>query len=310
MLLEQYERARVTEAMRANTVSIVEPAVVPQAPSKPRKKLNIALGVMVGLASGVGLVFLFENLDTTLYTTEQIEEATELSVLGKIPTARRQRQIVFFNGDSPQGEAFGRLRTHIFTLDHDAPLQTLLVTSAEPREGKSTVVANLALAIAQSGQRVIVVDGDLRRPTVHKIFDLSNEIGLSSVLKQEATLDEALQGGKTPGVKVLTSGPLPPNPAELLDSPQMTALIEQLVQQFDMVLLDSPSLMAVTDAAVLAPTVDSVVLVIGRAQARQEAVQTACQQLANVKTRWVLVVNRAEQDGAYEYYRHTPNRRG
>jgi len=303
MLLEQYERARIREAMLANTLSVVEPAVVPEAPSKPRKALNIALGFMVGLAGGMGLAFLFENLDTTLYTTEQIEKVTELSTLGKIPTARRQRQITFFNGNSPQGEAFRRLRTNIFVLDHDAPLRTLLVTSAEQREGKSTIVVNLALAIAQSGRKVIVVDADLRRPTLHRIFDLSNKIGLSSILKQEVTLDEAVQDSNVPGVQVLTSGPLPPNPAELLDSPQMIALIEQLARRFDIVVLDAPSLLAVTDAAVLAPTVDGVVLVVERAQARREAVQAACRHLTGVKANSIgVVVNRAEQDGSYHYY--------
>jgi succinoglycan biosynthesis transport protein ExoP len=302
ILVAQSEELYTGKRVR-DFVSVVEPAVSPLAPSKPRKELNIALGFMVGLAGGIGLAFLFENLDTTLYATEQIEEATELSILGKIPTGKRRRQITLFNGHSPQGEAFRRLRTHIFTLDHDAPLQTLLVTSAEPREGKSTIVANLALAIAQSGQKVIVVDADLRLPTLHKIFDLSNEIGLSSILRQEVTLDEAAQDSKIPGVQVLPSGPLPPNPAELLGSPQMTALIEQLAQQFDLVLLDTPSLLAVTDAAVLVPTVDGVVLVVGRAQARGEAVRAARQQLADVRARSVgIVVNRAEQDGDYHYY--------
>jgi succinoglycan biosynthesis transport protein ExoP len=330
MLLEQYERARVTEAIRANVLSVVEPAVVPQAPSKPRQALNIALGFMVGLAGGIGLAFLFENLDTTLHTTEQIEEVTELPTLGEISTARRQRQIAFFNGNSPQGEAFRRLRTNIFALsfsvrdttvapdmafrrlptdifglDHDPPLQTLLVTSAEPKEGKSTIVANLAFAIAQSGRKVIVVDGDLRRPILHKIFDLSNEIGLSSILRQEVTLDEAAQDSKIPGVQVLTSGPLPPDPAELLGSPQMSALIEQLTQQFDMILLDTPAFPAVADVAVLAPSVDGVVLVVGRAQARGEAVRAARQQLTNVKARLVgVVVNRAKQDSSHRYYKY------
>jgi succinoglycan biosynthesis transport protein ExoP len=310
MLLEHYELARIREAIRANTLSVVEPAVAPEAPSKPRRALNIALGFVVGLAGGVGLAFLFENLDTTLYTTEQIERVTALSTLGKIPIARRQRQVVF-NGNSPQAEALRRLRTNIFALDHDAPLRTLLVTSAEPREGKSTIVANLAFAIAQSGRTVIVVDGDLRRPTLHRIFDLSNEMGLSSMLKQDVTLDEAMQDSSIPGVQVLTSGPLPPDPAELLGSPRMTALIEQLAQQFDMVLLDTPSFLAVTDAAVLAPAVDGVVLVVGRTQAREEAVRAACQQLADVKVNSIgVVVNRAEQGGSYLYYNRTPNRRG
>jgi polysaccharide biosynthesis transport protein len=311
-LLEQYERVRITEVIRANTVSIIELAVAPQVPSKPRKELNIAVGVMVGLAGGLGLAFLFENLDTTLYTAEQIEAATELSTLGQIPTTTwRQRQITFLNGNSPQGEAFRRLSTNIFTLDHEAPLQTLLVTSAEPGEGKSTIVANLAFAIAQSGRKIIVVDSDLRLPTLHQIFGLSNEIGLSNVLKQEVTLDEAEQDSKMPGVRVLTSGPLPANPAELLGSSQMTALIKQLGQQYDLVLLDTPSLLAVTDAAMLAPTVDGVVLVVGRAQVQQGAVRAARQQLADVKARPVgVVVNRAEQDGSYYYYHHTPTQYG
>jgi len=310
-LLEQYERARVKEAIQANTVFVADPATVPQAPSKPRKNLNVALGFVVGLAGGAGLAFLFENLDTTLYTAEQIKKVTELAILGNIPTARERRKIVLFDGHSPQGEAFRRLRTNIFMLDHDTSLQTLLVTSAEPREGKSTIVANLAFAIAQFGRTVIVVDGDMRLPTLHRIFDLSNEMGLSSLLKQEATLDEAVQDSSIPGVQVLTSGPLPPNPAELLSSPQMTDLVKQLAQQFDMVLLDAPSLLAVTDATVLTAAVDGVVLIVGRAQARREAVQAACQQLADMKAFPIgMVVNRAEQDGSYNYYCRTPKHRG
>jgi len=183
-LVEQYEQVRVREAMRANMLSVVEPAVDPQPPSKTRQALKIVMGSMVGLAGGVGLAFLLENLDTTLYTTEQIAEAAALSALGKIPTARRKPPSAFFNGNSPQGEAFRRLRANVLALDQDVTLRTLLVTSAEPREGKSTVVANLAFAIARSGRKVIVVDADLRLPTLHKIFGLSNETGLSSVLKQ------------------------------------------------------------------------------------------------------------------------------
>jgi len=310
MLLDQYEQVRIREAILSNTLSVVEPAMASHAPSKPRKELNIALGFMVGLAGGVGLAFLFENLDTRLYATEEIKKVTELPVLGQIPTARRQRQIALSNGNSSQGEAFRRLRTNIFALDHDAPMRTLLVTSAEPREGKSTIVANLALSIAQSGRSVIAVDGDLRLPTLHRVFDLPNEIGLSSILKQEATLDEAAQDSKIPGVHVLTSGPLPPNPAELLDSPQMAALIEQLAQQFEVVLLDTPSLLAVTDAAVLAPIVDGVVLVVGRTRGRRGAVQAARQQLADAKARSIgVVVNRAEKDSCYSYYYRMRTRR-
>ena len=302
-LLKQQEQIRLREALRANSVSIIEPAVVPQTPSKPRKELNIALGFLVALAGGTGLAFLFENLDTRLYTTEQIENIPELSVLGTIPTAKQQDQITFFGGDSAQEEAFRRLRTNLFTQDQEAPLKTLMVTSAAEGEGKSTVVANLALAIAQSKRKVVVVDSDLRRPALHTLFNLPNEIGLSTVLKQGATLDEAIQTSHLPRIHVLTSGPLPSNPAELLGSSQMTAVLWELAQRFDVVLLDTPALLPVADAAVLAPAVDGVMLVVGRAQARKQDVQAACQQLADVKARVVgLVVNRSQQNGSHRYY--------
>jgi capsular exopolysaccharide synthesis family protein len=300
ILIAESNRSRIGSAY---TISLVEPAVVPQSPSKPRKELNIALGLVVGLVGGLGLAFLFENLDTTLYTTEDIETVTELAIIGQIPMTKREQQITFLNGHSAQGESFRRLRTNIFIPDHEVSLQTLLVTSAEPGEGKSTIVANLAYAVAQAGRQVLVIDCDLRLPTLHKIFNLSNEIGLSNVLKQEATLTEAIQASQIPGVQVLTSGPSPAYPAELLGSPHMSALLEQLKQQFDLILLDSPASLAVTDAAVLAPLVDGVLLVVGRAQSRQRAVEAAQQQLTSVKARLVgIVVNRAELFSSYHYY--------
>lgn len=302
-LLEQYDQARVRDRIQANIPYVIEPAEIPGAPSKPNKKLNIAMGVLVGLIGGVGLAFLFENLDTKLYTTAQIQEATDLPTLVSIPEVKRRGQVGFLNGDSPEGEAFRRLRTKILNLDQDVPLRSLAITSATPGEGKSTVVASLAYTIAQTGHLVVVVDGDLRRPTLHKIFELPNQIGLSSLLRGEATLDEAVQQSKIPKLYVLTSGPLPPDPAVALGSPQMAAVIEQLTQLFDRVFLDTPSLLAVADAGVLAPLVDGVVLVVGRAQARGEAVQAAHNQLADVGARSIgVVVNRADQGGGFEYY--------
>ncbi len=305
-LLEQYERNRVREAVLANTLSVVEPAIAPRNPSKPRQQLNLALGVVIGLAGGIGLAFLLESLDTTLYGTEQIRKAARLPILGKVPGGK-QGQPGLFNGSSPQGEAFRRLRTHIFTLDKDSSLQTLLITSAEPREGKSMAAANLAFSVAQSGRRVMLVDAHLRLPTLHKVFEVSNRVGLSSVLEGKMTVEDATQNSKAPGVSVLTSGPLPANPAELLSSPQMGTLMEQLAGRYDMVLLDSPSVLAVTDAAVLAQGVDGVIMVVERGQARQESVRAARQQLDDVKAQPIgVIVNRSEPDGAYDYYQRVP----
>jgi capsular exopolysaccharide synthesis family protein len=303
-LLEQYERNRVREAVLANTLSVVEPAVTPREPASPRKELTIALGFVVGLVAGVGLAFLIENLDTTLYATEQIQRLTELPLLGRIPSGGKQEHGLLFNGSSSAGEAFRRLRTNIFTLDGEKALGTLMVTSAEPQEGKSAVAANLAFTVSQSGRTVVLVDAHLRLPTLHKIFELSNRVGLSSVLNDKMSLEDAIQETGYPRISVLTSGPLPEGPAEMLSSPQMTVLIQQLAERYDMVLLDTPAILAVTDAAVLARDVDGVVLVVERAQARQETVQAARQQLADVRAHMIgLVVNRAGEDGLYDYYR-------
>jgi capsular polysaccharide biosynthesis protein len=164
-LLQQYESARATEAIRANALSVVESATTPQAPSKPSKVLNVALGCMVGLMGGVGLAFLFEHLDTRLHTVEQIEEATALPTLGRIPYTRKGPHNIALDGSSPQREAYRRLRTGIYAAGQGAALRTLLVTSAQPGEGKSTIVTNLAAAMAQDGLQLLPVQYD--RPYKH-----------------------------------------------------------------------------------------------------------------------------------------------
>jgi capsular exopolysaccharide synthesis family protein len=255
---------------------------------------------------GLGLAFIFENLDRTLYTKQQIEEVTQLPTLGKIPLAKGRQKVAIFSDSSVQEEAFRRLRTNLLSLEGGPP-KTLLVTSAEPDEGKSTIVANLARAFALSRRRVIVVDGDMRLPTLHKIFDLPNNVGLSNVLRHEARLSEAVQHSSVGDVYVLTSGPIPSNPAELLGASAMSALIKQLAEHFDIVLIDGPAILAVTDAAVLAQDVEAVLLVVGRARAEQEKVRAARQQLANVKANLVgAVVNRSERTEIYSYYLGAP----
>lgn len=306
-LLEQYETNRVRDALMANTLSVLEPAIVPQKPATPRKELNLALGVVLGLLAGFGLAFLVESLDTTLHSADQIKKTAELPLLGRIPAGSRRDQPALFDGMSPQGEAFRRLRISLLSLEQDEALRTVQVTSAEPREGKSIVAANMAQALAQSGRRVMIVDAHLRLPTLHKVFDLTNRIGLSSVLSEQATVEEAIQRTNAPGIQVLTSGPLPANPAELLGSPQMKSLIEQLAKEFDMVLVDTPSLIAVTDAAAVSKSVDGVILVVELGRARQEYVRAARQQLVDVRAKPIgVVINRAEHDSTYDYYQRIP----
>ncbi|MCP4542717.1 MAG: polysaccharide biosynthesis tyrosine autokinase [Chloroflexi bacterium] len=289
-----------TKIGRSFTISLIDPATTPNSPTGPDTVLYLVLGAVLGITGGLGLAFLFENLDTRLYTSQQIETVSKLPVLALIPSVKKG-QAAFMNGNSAQGEAFRRLRTNIFASNQEG-VQTILVTSAEPGEGKSTTTANLALAIAQAGQSVVVVDSDLRRPTLHKVFKLSNQMGLSTLLEQKAKLAEAMQNSKA-GVKVLTSGPRPSNPAELLASPEMTALIEQLRQQFEVVLLDTSALLAVIDAAVIVPTADHVLLVVGQAQIRQEDLEAVCRQLTLSRAKSIsLAVNKSGPDSRYGYY--------
>jgi succinoglycan biosynthesis transport protein ExoP len=302
-LLQQREQALLLDAIQAKSISIVEPAIVPHTPTKPRVALNIALGSLLGLFGGVGLAFLFENLDSTLYSTEQIEKVTQLPSLGKIPILNGQKRLILTDGNNPFREAFRRLRANILLLNKDTHCQTLLVTSSEPKDGKSTIVANLAISLAQSGNKVIIVDCDMHIPTQHKFFSMPNSKGLSNVLLKKINYETILQDCATPGLRVLTTGPIPRNPAELLGSSEMSILIGELRQRFDTVILDTPAILSVADAAILAPMVDVAILVVRRGRSRREGVRAACKQLGDVKPKTIgAVINWSEQAGRYDYY--------
>lgn len=203
---------------------------------------------------------------------------------------------------APAAEAYRTLRTNIQFSSLDRPLHTLLVTSTSPDEGKSTTLANLAVTIAQAEQRVILVDCDLRRPTLHTLFGLSNEVGLTNmILSQEEA--PPLQETGVPGLSLLASGPLPPRPADILGSRRMEAVIAQLRSQADMVLFDTPPVIAVTDAAVLATKVDGTLLVFQAGKTSRERARQARQMLEKVKAHIVgVVLNNAEIEQGYDYY--------
>ncbi len=302
-LLSQYESARLEETVRANSISVVEAARVPQTPSSPRTLLNLALGFATGLVMGVALAFVADNLDTTLHTTEQIENATQMATVGQVPAAKDELTIARLgSGHYPQLESFRRLRTNILATGTEGA-QVVLLTSAKRGEGKSTVSGNLAVTIAQSGREVVVIDCDLRLPTVHKLFELPNKRGLTNILAGEMTVEESIQYSAFPRLQIITSGPLPPNPTELLGSQRMLDLIEQLKETFDFIILDTPALLSVADAAVLAPAVDNVILVVAQGQTHRGDVQAVRQQLSNVRVKSMeVVVNRAEPNGSYAYY--------
>jgi len=204
------------------------------------------------------------------------------------------------NGYLAQQEAYRRVRTNVFSAQLDRPIKTILMTSAESGEGKSTVVANLAKSIAQTRRRVVVVDGDLRRPVLHTLFGVPNEVGLSDVLQGKAFLQDVLQETTTPNISIITSGSIPENPTELLSSPQVGPLINQLARDFSYVLMDTPAILPVVDAAVLAPAADGVLLVVKQAQTRREAVRAALNQLTEVNARPLgIVVNGTKRAKPY-----------
>lgn len=204
---------------------------------------------------------------------------------------------------SPVAEAYRSLRTNLQFASLDKPLKSLLVTSAGPDEGKSTVLSNLAVALAQAGNRVIAVGCDLRRPVLHRVFGLDNRVGLTSVLLGQVRIETALQPTAIERLRVLVSGPIPPNPSELLGSARMEEVLAELGATADLVVIDSPPIIAVTDAAVLAPKVDGVLLVITYRATPREIARDAKILLDNVKARIVgVVLNRIEAEESYGYY--------
>lgn len=300
---QRYEENRIAQQSRADTMTIFAPATPPSSPSSPRLKVNIALGLFVGLLGGIALAFLFENLSTRVQSSAEIQETAGTPVLSMIPTAKFARHSPLLNGGSPAEEAFRRLRTTLFALGREVSLRSVLVTSAEQNEGKSTIVSNLGVSIAMSGHRVLIIDGDLRLPSQHRIFDLRNRMGLSEILRGELQIDEALQTTEYPGLFVLTAGDKQESdPTELLRA-GMPALIERLTKTFEFVLIDSPALLPVADGLALAPEVDGVLLVASQAQTHRGALEQAVSELARFHVRPLgVVVNRTDEGRSNNYY--------
>lgn len=310
-LLSQYEAARLREVLRANTITIVEPASLPLEPSQPKVVLNIGLGLIVGMLGGIGLVFLFENLNPRLYTIDQVEEVTENVMIGKIPSIKHDGGLLRLfirrhkSNNAAFKESFQKLQAKILSQTvNGSPIKSLLITSAVPGEGKSTVVHNLALTMAKTGLKVIAVDCDMRRPHLHVLNDLQNEIGLSTLLGKQSSQAKTVQKTRHPNFSVLTSGPTPSSPMELLGSSQMRNLITSLSQKYDIVLIDTPALLPVGDAMILAPMMDAISIVIRQNISKEDTVREACKQLIELNTKIIgVVVNESNQNGSYYYYK-------
>lgn len=306
-LLQSFEQVRVAEAQSTSGIVQVEPATVPLNPVRPRTLTNVLLASIVGLMLAVGGVFLYEYLDDTLKDPAFVTEALSLPILGLIATHETEGDapIAVTQPRSPVTEAFRSLRTNIQYAGVDRRIRTLLVTSAEPGVGKSTVLSNFAVVLAQSGQNIVMIEADLRRPALHKRMNVPNRTGLSDLfVHEDMTLDYVIQQSQYASLSIITSGEKPPNPSELLGSAKMDQIVAQLQERFDRIVIDAPPLMAVTDAAVLAPHVDGVLLIAQPGQTKVPALQQTVKQLRHVGANVIGVVlnNVKLSDARYGYY--------
>nr|WP_191297031.1 CpsD/CapB family tyrosine-protein kinase [Paenibacillus sp. PL91] len=220
---------------------------------------------------------------------------------------KNKRQIITLtNPRSPISESYRALRTNIEFSSIDEQLQVLMVSSAGPGEGKSTTITNLAVTFAQSEKKVVLIDADLRKPTAHHTFSISNRLGLSTVISQQCSLEEVIQVSDIPNLDVITSGAIPPNPAEMMNSKRMTAVIDRLREMYDIILIDTPPLLAVTDAQIVATKSDGVILVVDQGRVKREIAGKAVKNLESVNARILGVVlnnvKRKANEEAYYYY--------
>lgn len=245
-------------------LSIYERAQPPSAPASPRIAANLALGVLLGLVVGIGSALLRETVDTKIRTVDELRTLSEKTVLAEIPVAEGITDLAAVDDEqrfSETAEAFRQLRTHLTFTNLDGGPQVVVVTSAVPGEGKSSVSVNLALMLAQNGHRTLLIDADLRRPTVSNVLGIESRVGLSTVLTHQVELEDALQLVGRSGLHVLSAGRVPPNPSELLSSPQMRLLLDAVKSEYDHIVIDAPPVLPVTDPAVLAAHASGVLFV-------------------------------------------------
>jgi capsular exopolysaccharide synthesis family protein len=289
-------------------VEVVAGPVLNPVPVTPRPLRNTGVAVLLGVLVGSGLAVLRELLDVTIKTAEGLRAVADAPVLAVVPydPAAKQAPLVM-SGErfSPRAEAFRHLRTNLQFVDVDSPVRTIVITSAVPEEGKSTTAVNLAIAFAEAGKRTLLVEGDLRRPRVAEYLGLERAVGLSNVLIGQVQVDEVIQEWGRDGLKVLPSGFVPPNPSEMLGSRNMAVQLGLLRFRFDIIIIDAPPLLPVTDASVIAAAVDGAVLVTRSGKTPQARVQAALASLRAVDSRvlgCVLNMQSVKGKGSAEYY--------
>ncbi len=329
-LLEKLKEAGVTAGLRSNNFRIVDVARVPTAPSEPNVPRNLAFALALGLTTGIGLAFGVESMDNTVRTPEQAQAISALPSLGMIPLGSRSRAelgnrkrlalapsreavelVTQERPKSQMAESYRALRTSLLLTSLGGPPKVILITSALPEEGKTTTSLNSAIVLAQGGTRVLLIDADLRRPSIHKTLGMGPRAGLSNVLTGSATLQQAIVPSEIlPSLWVLPAGTPPPNPAELLASVNMKDVLEQLREQYDHIIVDTPPTLSVTDAVIMSTRADRVVLVIRSGQTTKQALRRARDTLLQVNAHVCGVLLNAVDLNSPDYYYYHEYRGG
>jgi capsular exopolysaccharide synthesis family protein len=328
MLLERMKEADLARMMRVNNIRLVDDALEPTKPVRPRTAINVVMGAVLGLVFGIGFSWLRMRLDSSVKTPDDVEERLGLTFLGLLPELQEEpggppvrksrRRAPAYDGPSELvvhhrplsgvAEAARAIRTNLLFMNPDHPFRKLLVTSAAPAEGKTTVACSIAIALAQGGQRVCIVDCDLRRPRLHRIFDRVGDAGVTNVLVGDATVDEVAKPTGIDNLWSIPAGPTPPNPADMLHSERFRNFISQLSDRFDRIIIDSPPLVAVTDSAIISTLMDGTVFVVRAFKTNRHLSGQGLRALRDVDARVVggvlnaVNLNKSEYSYYYHYY--------
>ena len=297
------------QASTFSTLRVVEEAEAPLSPSRPRTRMNVLLGATIGLIAAGGLVMLLDNLDRRVRSPEELKALTGMDSFGSIPQYKATDSVgplMMFDGHakSPLAESYRFVRTNLEFASHAIEgFSTLLVTSASPGEGKTTTAVNLGITMAEGGRSVILIDSDLRSPSAHRRLGIPGQKGLTNLLWGEASLEEVVSPTSIDGLKILPSGPRPPDPTLALRSSKFAEIVNHLKVSADLVILDSAPLLAVTDPMLIAPLVDCVILVVDAQRAARDAVAHGADMLQQARPRLAgTLINNAQQGAHYYYY--------